>query len=85
MDIGSDDSILGVEILDISKKLNVSKSNIQHPANMKIELKISEKIIEIKLTFAVIKRNSTIEKIASAISANDFNLPAGTQIRAVSA
>jgi len=85
LDVGSDNSVLGVEILDISKKLNVPKSNIQHPANMKIEIDVSKETIEVKLSFALIMRNKPITRTALASGANDLNLAVASQVRAVTA
>ncbi len=73
IDIGTDNSILNIEVLNISKKLNVSKTDIQHPEKLEIKLKISDNAVEIRLSFFVRKK----EKVASASSANDLNLPPG--------
>ncbi|WP_340819825.1 DUF2283 domain-containing protein [Methanolobus sp. WCC4] len=83
LDIGEDDSITGVEILDASKKFGISKYDVQHCRTLNVQIDISAKVIDLKITMNVGKRNAEVLRETAASTINILNLPAGSESLAV--
>ncbi|WP_094228462.1 DUF2283 domain-containing protein [Methanolobus psychrotolerans] len=83
LDIGEDNSIMGIEILDASKKFGISKYDVQHYKKLNVQMDISPKVIDLKMTMRVGKRNAEVLREAAASALNIMNLPVGSDSLAV--
>ncbi|MFP4655468.1 MAG: DUF2283 domain-containing protein [Methanohalobium sp.] len=78
LDIGEDDSLIGVQIINASKKFKVPKHSLREPKKFNASVKIANNEIKVELSLTVDIRNNMTPKKAFALGDNDFNLPNGT-------
>jgi len=83
LDIAEDDSIMGVEILDISSRLGVSKYDVRNYKSLDMVVDISENVIEVEITFSILKRNAPTPHVVEASALNSMHLPVGSGSLAV--
>ncbi len=79
LDFDEDNSLIGIEILDASKKFQVSKSALLNIKHFNALIVISKESIKITTELEIIKRNKVFPKCVEALTANILNLPSGTQ------
>jgi uncharacterized protein YuzE len=85
LDIAEDNSIMGVEILDISSRLGISKYDVRNYKSLEMAVDISESVIKVEITFSVLKRNLPTPHVVAVTGLNSMHLPAGSGSLAVSA
>lgn len=83
LDIDEDNSIMGVEILDISAKFGISKYDVQNYRRLDVTIEITEKIIDVQLTLSFLKRNAEVSRVTEASAINSMNLPVGSESLAI--
>jgi uncharacterized protein YuzE len=75
IDIGEDGVPIGVELLNASKHLNVSKIVLRNDIKVvEANIEISEKEIEVKISVFVEIRNKRTEMVSVLCGVNDINL-----------
>ncbi len=77
LDIGENNILKGIVILDASKKFKVNKYDLKHVQKLSAEIRTTPDIIKLKITVSILKRNKEIEKYATARGLNDVSLPTG--------
>ncbi|ETA68250.1 MAG: hypothetical protein PWQ51_2546 [Methanolobus sp.] len=83
LDVAEDNSIMGVEILDVSNRLGVSKFDMKNYKSLEMTVDISENVIEVEITFGILKRNRPIPHVVAATALNSMHLPEGSGSLAV--
>lgn len=79
IDFSEDKQIMGVEILDASKKFKLSKSDLHNIKHFNALIEITKNNIDVSMKIEVSKRNKLINKSLNKISANSMNLPSVSQ------
>ncbi|MDQ1252444.1 MAG: hypothetical protein QG646_1565 [Euryarchaeota archaeon] len=78
VDIGEDGVPIGVELLNASKHLKVSKIALRNDIKVvEANVEISEKEIEVKISVFVESRNKLTEAVSILYGLNDVNLQPG--------
>lgn len=77
LDIGDDESPIGVELLNASKNFGANKVILMSIKDLKVDINISKDAIEVKISVYVESRNAKVEKIVVSHGINDVNLRAG--------
>lgn len=78
VDIGEDGVPIGVELLNASKHLKVSKIALRNDIKVvEANVEISEKEIEVKISVFVENRNKLTEAVSILYGLNDVNLQPG--------
>ncbi|RNI15792.1 DUF2283 domain-containing protein [Methanohalophilus sp. RSK] len=75
LDVGMDNSIVGIEILDAAKRFGISKYDMKNLKQIRADIKVSEESINIKLLLEVSKRNRELPLKLSITGANEMKLP----------
>ncbi len=75
VDIDKEQFIVGIQIFDASKFLQIEKVHLKQIPKWRFQAKIEEKIIELRLFYQIIIRNQTIEKNPIIFQQNTTNLP----------
>lgn len=83
LDVNEDNYIMGIEILDASKKFKFSKSDLRDISKFSATIKTNEKNIEVNMKLKINKRNKLINRCLDALTLNTMNLPSRTQGLAV--
>ncbi|WP_292466458.1 DUF2283 domain-containing protein [Methanolobus sp.] len=83
IDISEENSIMGVEILEVSDKFGISKYDVKNYKALNMNVKISKKMIRVELVFSVLKRNAPTPHVIQASALNSMNLPVGSESLAV--
>jgi uncharacterized protein YuzE len=77
IDISEDGEIIGIEILDASKKFKIPKYDLKNIVSFKSIIEITKDIIKINMKIAVLRRNKKVEKSIIAKGLNEMNLAEG--------
>ena len=83
LDFNEDNFIMGIEILNASKKFNFSKAGLRDIHHFSATIEISKKNIEVSMKLEIVKRNKLIDRFLNALTLNTMNLPSRTQGLAV--
>ncbi len=84
LDFDEDNSLIGIEILDASKKFQVSKLELRNIKKFQADIVIGEENIKVNMKLEVPKRNKVFDKFPEAVTLpNILNLPVGSQEIAV--
>jgi hypothetical protein len=83
LDIAEDNSLMGVEILDISERFGITKYDASNYKKLNVRVKVSEKLIKVEIAFSVLKRNASVPRSLKASTLNSMNLPVGSESLAV--
>lgn len=83
LDLNEDNFIMGIEILNASKKFNSSKAGLRDIHHFSATIEISKKNIEVSMKLEIVKRNKLIDRFLNALTLNTMNLPSRTQGLAV--
>jgi len=83
IDFGENDNIMNLEILDVSEKFHVSKSELLNIKNFDATIEINEQNIKLTMKMGIIKRNKVLAKCLEALTINNMNIPSSTQEIAV--
>ncbi|MEK6932170.1 MAG: DUF2283 domain-containing protein [Nanoarchaeota archaeon] len=75
IDIDKEQFIVGIQIFDASKFLQINKAHLKQIPKWKFQAKIEGEVIELRLYYQIIIRNQTIEKNPIIIHQNATNLP----------
>ncbi|MBN1193835.1 MAG: DUF2283 domain-containing protein [Methanomicrobiaceae archaeon] len=78
IDIGEENFIKGVEILNASKRFGVSKYALMKPREIEVQIDVSNEKIELNIQLTLEIRNKYTPKFLIAMDVNEFNLPCGT-------
>lgn len=79
LDVSEDNYIMGIEILDVSEKFNVSKMDLSNIKHFEANIEISKENIKITMELRLYKRNGLINRSLDTLGLNSMNLPASTQ------
>ncbi|AKB50178.1 hypothetical protein MSBRW_0925 [Methanosarcina barkeri str. Wiesmoor] len=79
LDVSEDNYIIGIEILDVSEKFNVSKMDLINIKHFEANIEISKENIKITMEMRLYKRNGLINRSLDTLGLNSMNLPASTQ------
>jgi hypothetical protein len=83
IDFGENDNIMNLEMLDVSEKFHVSKSELLNIKNFDATIEINEQNIKLTMKMGIIKRNKVLAKCLEALTINNMNIPSSTQEIAV--
>lgn len=83
VDIDKEQFIIGIQIFDASKFLQIEKINLRQIPNWKFNAKIEEGTIELRLYYQISLRNKLIEKNPIIMQDNTAGLPEQTMMVAV--
>lgn len=78
IDVDKEEFIVGLQIFDASKFLQIDKSHLGQMPKWKFQAKIDGNTIELRLFYQVSIRNQIIEKNPIIIQENTTNLPEQT-------
>jgi hypothetical protein len=77
LDVDENNKFVGIEILDASKKFNISKCEICEPVELNVNFETGEEeTLTFKLTF--VKRNNPVIRTVSVTGSNEMNLSPGS-------
>ena len=79
IDVNNEDNLTGIEVLDVSQKFNISKTDILNIKQFNGIIEINKETIKITMKIKFSKRNKLIPISLDAITPNSMNLPIGTQ------
>lgn len=79
LDVSEDNYIMGIEILGVSEKFNVSKMDLSNIKHFEANIEISKENIKITMEMRLYKRNGLINRSLDTLGLNSMNLPASTQ------
>lgn len=83
LDFSENDTIMTLEMLDVSDKFHVSKSELLNIKNFDATIEITEQNIKLTMKMGIIKRNKVLAKCLEALTINNMNIPSSTQEIAV--
>ncbi|MBW6471107.1 MAG: DUF2283 domain-containing protein [Methanosarcinaceae archaeon] len=83
LDVNENNNIMGIEILDASKKFKSSKSDLRDVHHFDATIEINEKNIEVNMKLEIFKRNRLMNRSLDALTLNNMHLPSATQGLAV--
>ncbi|AEF96334.1 DUF2283 domain-containing protein [Methanotorris igneus] len=78
IDFNKEGSVMGIEVLDASKKFKLSKFDLKNIVEFKSTIFISKDIVKIEMKISILKRNRMVEKSVIAKGLNDVSLSEGT-------
>ncbi|MCS3923413.1 DUF2283 domain-containing protein [Methanosalsum natronophilum] len=78
LDVGENGRIVGIEILEASKKFNVSKYEMHDPIELQVNFEVKDGKFTLNLNMTFVKRNKTIPKSISLTGENEMNLSPGS-------
>ena len=79
LDVSEDNYIMGLEVLDVSKKFNVSKMDLNNIRHFEASIEISKENIKIRMEIKLYKRNNLINVGLDALGLNSMDLPVSNQ------
>jgi uncharacterized protein YuzE len=79
LDISEDNQVMAIEILDASKRFNLSKEDLRHIRYFEALIEVSEENIRLTMKMGVSKRNKLVNTGLNALGLNSMNLPVSTQ------
>lgn len=80
IDIDQEEFIVGIQIFNASKFLNIDKLNFKTIPKWNFKAKIDKNVIEIRLDYLITIRNKIIEKNPIIIQENTANLPSPQKV-----
>jgi len=83
LDFSENDTIMTLEMLDVSDKFHVSKSELLNIKTFDATIEITEQNIKLTMKMGMIKRNKVLAKCLEALTINNMNIPSSTQEIAV--
>jgi uncharacterized protein YwgA len=83
LDFSEDDNLMNLEMLDVSEKFHISKSDILNLKKFNAIIDIDEENIKVTMEMKILKRNKLFDKCLEALTLNILNLPSSTQEIAV--
>jgi len=83
LDFSENDTIMTLEMLDVSDKFHVSKSELLNIKNFDATIEITEQNIKLTMKMGIIKRNKVLAKCLEALTINNMNISSSTQEIAV--
>lgn len=75
VDIDKEQFVVGIQVFDASKFLQIDKVHLKQIPKWKFQAKIEGKVIELRLFYQIIVRNQTIEKNPIIVQQNTAGLP----------
>jgi len=79
LDFSENDNIMTLEMLDVSDKFHVSKSELLNIKHFDATIEITEQNIKVTMNMEIIKRNTVLAKCLEALTINNMNIPSSTQ------
>lgn len=83
IDFSEDDNVMNLEMLDVSGKFHVSKSELLNLKHFNAIIDIDKENIKVTMKMEILKRNKLFDKCLEALTPNILNLPSSTQAIAV--
>lgn len=72
--LNSDHKVIGIEVLNASKKFGISKYELRAPVGLGYKINVSDSKVNINLKFTFLKRNHHVARTMSVTGVNDMNL-----------
>jgi Protein of unknown function (DUF2283) len=79
LDFSENDNIMTLEMLDVSDKFHVSKSELLNIKHFDATIEITKQNIKVTMNMEIIKRNTVLAKCLEALTINNMNIPSSTQ------
>ncbi len=79
LDFSEDNNLINLEMLDVSEKFHISKSDLINLKHFDATIEINKENIKVSMKLVILKRNQLSDKCLEAITTNSINLPSGTQ------
>lgn len=79
LDFSEDNNLMNLEMLDVSEKFHISKSDLINLKHFDATIEINKENIKVSMKLVILKRNHLSDKCLEAITTNSINLPSGTQ------
>jgi len=79
LDFSEDDNVINLEMLDVSEKFHISKSDLLNLKKFDATIIINEDNIKVTMKMAILKRNKVYDKCLEALTPNILKLPSSTQ------
>ncbi len=79
LDFTEDDNLINLEVLDVSEKFHVSKSDLLNLKKFDADIYIDEENVKVIMKIGILKRNKVYDKCMEALTPNILKLPSGTQ------
>jgi hypothetical protein len=79
LDFSEDDNIINIEMLDVSEKFHISKSDLLNLKKFDATIEINEENVKVNMKIGILKRNKVHDKCMEALTPNILKLPSGTQ------
>lgn len=83
LDFSEDDNLINLEMLDVSQKFHISKSDLLNLKKFSATIDINEENIKVTMKIGILKRNKLRPMVIEALTSNILNIPSGTQEIAV--
>jgi len=83
LDFSENDTIMSLEMLDVSEKFHVSKTELLNIKHFDATIEITVQNIKVTMNMEIIKRNTVLTKCLEALTINNMNIPSSTQEIAV--
>lgn len=79
VDFDDEDYLMGVEILDASKRFNISKHSLLYIKKFDLTLEITKEQIRVTMDLKIFHRNKSVAHTVSTITTNSTNITPCTQ------
>lgn len=79
IDFNDENYLMGVEILDASNRLNISKYDLRNTKYFDMNLEVTEESIHVTMEIKISKRNKSVAHTLDAVATNSTNIPPSTQ------
>jgi Protein of unknown function (DUF2283). len=79
LDMSEDDYVMAIEVLDASKKFNISKTDLLNLKRFNAHIDIDKDTVKVVMKISIIKRNNLVNKSMEAVGLNSLNLPISNQ------
>lgn len=84
IDFDEENYLMGVEILDASNRLSISKYDLRNIRYFDMTIEVIKESIHVTIDIKISKRNKSVAHTLEAITTNSTNIPPGTQAIEVS-
>ena len=79
LDFSEDDNFMSLEMLNVSKKFHISKSDLLNLKKFNATIEIDKENIKVTMKMEILKRNKSFDTGLEAVTINSMNLPVSTQ------
>ncbi|RXG35177.1 DUF2283 domain-containing protein [Methanohalophilus sp. WG1-DM] len=78
LDVDENNKFVGIEILDASRKFNISKYEMREPVELNVNFEVEDGKLTLNLKMTFVKRNHPVAKTVSVTGNNEMNLSPGS-------